>query len=46
MEHPKVIRKGRCMGGVIRDIYGKIIHLYVVSIGNTTNNAAEFRVLE
>jgi len=33
-------------GGVIRDSSGKIICLYVVSIGNTTNNAAEFGVLE
>jgi ribonuclease HI len=34
------------MGGVIRDDQGKIIRLYTGSLGNSTNNAVEFRSLE
>jgi ribonuclease HI len=34
------------MGGVIRDSYGNIIWLYVGILGNSTNNAMEFRALE
>jgi ribonuclease HI len=34
------------MGGVIRDSDGNIIWLYAGSLGNSTNNAAEFRALE
>jgi ribonuclease HI len=34
------------MGGVIRDSQGKIIWLYTGSLGNSTNNAAEFGALE
>jgi ribonuclease HI len=34
------------LGGVIKDNKGNIIRLYAVSLGNTTNNAAEFRALE
>jgi hypothetical protein len=34
------------MGGVIRDSQGKIIRLYTGSLGNSTNNAAEFGALE
>jgi ribonuclease HI len=34
------------MGRVIRDSGGNIIRLYAGSLGNTTNNAAEFRALE
>jgi ribonuclease HI len=33
-------------GGVIRDSGGTIIHLYVGSIGNSTNNATEFGAME
>ena len=33
-------------GGVIRDSGGNIIHLYAGSIGNSKNNATEFRALE
>jgi len=32
--------------GVIRESGGKIICLYAVSMGNTTNNATEFGELE
>jgi hypothetical protein len=34
------------MGGVIRDIRGNIIRLYVGSLGNSTNNAVKFGALE
>jgi ribonuclease HI len=34
------------LGGVIRDSKGNIIRLYAGSLGNSTNNAAEFRALE
>ena len=34
------------LGGVIRDNKGNIIQLYARSLGNSTNNAAEFRALE
>jgi ribonuclease HI len=34
------------MGGVIGDDQGKIIRLYTGSLGNSTNNAVEFRSLE
>jgi hypothetical protein len=34
------------MGGVIRDSGGNIIRLYAGSMGNSTNNAAEFGALE
>jgi ribonuclease HI len=34
------------MGGVIRGSDGNIIRLYVGSMGNSTNNAAEFGALE
>jgi ribonuclease HI len=34
------------LGGVIRDSKGNIIRLYVGSLGNSTNNAAEFGALE
>jgi ribonuclease HI len=34
------------MGGVIRDNKGNIIRLYAGSLGNSTNNVAEFRALE
>jgi ribonuclease HI len=34
------------MGGVIRDSGGNIIRLYAGSLGNSTNNAAEFGALE
>jgi ribonuclease HI len=34
------------MGGVIRDSDGNIIWLYARSMGNSTNNAAEFGSLE
>ena len=34
------------MGGVIRDSDSNIIRLYIGSMGNTTNNAAEFGALE
>jgi ribonuclease HI len=34
------------MGGVIRDSKGNIIQLYVGSLGNSTNNIAEFGALE
>jgi hypothetical protein len=34
------------MGGVIRDSKGNIIWLYVGSLGNSTNNIAEFEALE
>jgi ribonuclease HI len=34
------------MGGVIRDSDGNIIRLYAGSMGNSTNNAAEFGALE
>jgi ribonuclease HI len=34
------------MGGVIRDSGGNIIWLYAGSLGNSTNNAAEFGALE
>jgi ribonuclease HI len=45
MEHQKEIPE-RQAGGAIRDNGGKIICLYASSIGNTTNNAAEFGALE
>jgi ribonuclease HI len=34
------------LGGVIRDSKGNIIRLYAGSLGNSTNNAAEFGALE
>jgi ribonuclease HI len=34
------------LGGVIRDSQGNIIRLYTGSLGNSTNNAAEFGALE
>jgi ribonuclease HI len=34
------------MGGVIRDSGGNIIRLYAGSLGNSTNNAAEFGAME
>jgi ribonuclease HI len=35
-----------CIGGAIRDSQGKIIQLYTRSLGNSTNNTAEFGALE
>jgi ribonuclease HI len=34
------------MGGVIKDSKGNIIRLYAGSLGNSTNNVAEFGALE
>jgi ribonuclease HI len=34
------------MGGVIKDSDGNVIRLYAGSMGNSTNNAAEFGALE